>query len=199
LPPGTADLQLALLELSTSDGQECPVYLFDRIMHSGGLDGNSAAAQTVSFPALPADRLLRSDGGNFLWFLEWYGATGGTNVTATVSYLNGSAAAGSTTVTVNATCRQGTMLLIPPAAGDYIALPTGLQLSGTGTAGVGNFGFTCVRKIGVTPSNDGNGKAFVSDWNLTGLRQIPNNACLMLASLSTQTKAIAGRIVLSRG
>lgn len=175
--------------------------LFDRLAHMGGLSGTvyTPTAQTVNV-TLPANRGAKSDYSNVEWYLEWYGDTGSTGVTATITYTNQSdIGSKTTTVAMAATTRSSRMMLITPAAGDEIKSVQSVTLSAsTGTAG--SFGVTACIRIAEVPVANAALVTSMDAINL-GLPRIYDGSCLMFAMLcSTTTTGMAqGRLRLAQG
>lgn len=165
------------------------VLMYDRLLHIGGLDGTSVAAQTVG------GTLTRNTGGvgNQI-FIEIYTALGTTARTVTASYTNESGTAGRTTqaraiggTAGGANTDVNALLSLPLQAGD-----TGVQSvqsvtisATTGTAG--NFGVTVARPLAWIASNDTS--AVTSDFTVGpgGRPEIDTDACIAFALLSNST------------
>lgn len=173
--------------------------VFDRLGERGGLSGTVTTAQTVN-ASIPANRGAAINGSNVEWYLEWYTDTGGTAVTATITYTNQNDTTGlTTTVSLAATTRAGRMMLITPAAGDYIKSIQSVTLSAT-TGTAGSFGVTaCLRVAEIANGNI----QYISSMDAInlGLPRVYDNACLMLASLcsTTSTGIVQGRLILAQG
>lgn len=163
--------------------------LYDRLLHDGGLLGNTTSAQTVG------GALTRNTGGegNQIW-VEIYTLIGTTATTITASYTNQAGVSGRTTkpVAIGGTGnREGErMLPLPLQDGD-----TGVQsvqtvtLAAT-TATAGNFGITILKPIGIAiiaASGTGYWRDYVS--GLPGLPKIDPGACLTAAILMNSTTA----------
>lgn len=126
------------------------VGLYDRLVETGGLSGTVSTAQTVNSAALPT---RASGGAGVQLWIEWYTATGATQVTVTASYTNQSGTSGRTTPAINFQATPNTsgngheIQQLPLQAGD-----TGVQsvqsvtLSGT-TGTAGNFGITLLKPL----------------------------------------------------
>lgn len=199
---------LALLEAALSATNTLEIH--DRLCHMGGLSGTVATAQTVSvdFNSLLATnnlsaRIGDSNYSEVQWWLEWYTATGGTAVTATVNVTYNDGTTGNLTGAALAAARPaGFMLalnnLIPAAdSGKFIRGVNSVTLSAT-TGTAGNFGVTATRyRAGMlTPLANAR---FTSDWAQLGLPEIPNSSCLfplILYAVGTATTIRAtGKIV----
>ena len=186
--------------------------IHDRLMHMGGLSGTLTTVQTVDLDVnanLASGNLDKRKGdSNFSdiqWWLEWYTATGGTAVTATVSVTYNDGTTGNQrNVTLAATRRASQMVphngLIPSAAaGKYIRDVDTVTLSAT-TGTAGNFGVTATRPRMTMPLLVAN-KVEVFDWAALGLPEIFNSSCLFalqLASTST-TGTVRGGGKISHG
>lgn len=163
--------------------------LYDRLLHDGGLVGNSNAVQTVG------GTLTRNTGGegNQIW-VEIYTLIGTTATTITASYTNQAGVSGRTTkpVVIGGTGnREGErMLPLPLQDGDTgVQAVASVQLAAT-TATAGNIGINILKPLGIglIPSN---GVGYWRDYlaGLPGLPEIDTDACLALAFLSSGTVA----------
>ena len=185
--------------LSFSPANAGTAVLFDRLAAMGGLSGTSTSAQTVN-GSIPANRGAASNGSNVEWYLEWYTDTGSTAVTATITYTNQSDVSGrTTTVSVAATTRAGRMMLIVPAAGDYIKSIQSVTLSAS-TLTAGSFGVTVVRRLAEIPCSNVSVFPVLDAINL-GLPMVYDSSCLFLAVLcsTTSTGVAQGKVVLPQG
>lgn len=172
--------------ISSSPGS---LLLYDRLLHDGGLVGNSASPQTVG------GTLTRNTGGegNQIW-VEIYTLIGTTATTITASYTNQAGTSGRTTkpVAVGGTGNREAerMLPLPLQDGD-----TGVQsvqtitlAATTGTAG--NFGITILKPIGIaiiSASGTGYWRDYVA--GLPGMPKIDPDACMAAAILMNSTTA----------
>ena len=126
--------------------------LADRLVHMGGLSGTVATLQTVGLDLLtqsvPVARIGAMDYSSVQWFLEWFTATGGTAVTATVAVTYNDGTTGNlAAISLPATVSAGRMIpLIPAVAGKYIRGVTGVTLSAT-TGTAGSFGVCATRAL----------------------------------------------------
>ncbi len=177
---------------ATSNG----VALFDRLGHMGGLSGTVTTAQTVN-GTIPARGGYTPQ--DVEWYLEWYTDTGGTAVTATITYTNQNDVSGRTcTVSLAATRRAGTMLyILPSTSGDYIKSIQSVTLSAT-TGTAGSFGVTCCRRVHSTYAV-ANQPLMLDAMNL-GCPEIPDDACLFFQVLcsTTSTNSVYGAIDLGQ-
>ena len=142
--------------------------IIDRLVHMGGLDGTSVAAQTVSTSAL-----TRSTGGAMA-AVESYTGVGATQTTFTVSYTNQAGTAGQTSQPVlfgGAPAGRGTnagsFVNISLAAGDTAVQAVSTLTLAASTLTVGNFGVTLYKPISPwIPLSQGDATAGdpVLDW-----------------------------------
>ena len=170
--------------------------IHDRLMHRGGLNGTLTTAQTVDIDlnGVTADNMVARIGdsnySDVQWWLEWYTATGGTAVTATVAVTYNDGTTGTLSASLAATRPASFMLplngLIPSAAaGKFIRGVTSVTLSvTTGTAG--SFGVTATR-IRMSQSCPLANFKSSSDWAALGLPKIENSACLFPIALTSTT------------
>lgn len=161
--------------------------IHDRLAHQGGLNGTLTTAQTVNLDAsalsIPTARLGATDYSDLSWWLEWYTATGGTGVNATVNVTfvdNTTAALG--TIAIPATTGASraipiTNLLTGANLGKVIKAVNSVQLSAT-TGAAGNFGVTVSRQRTTMMCNVA-AKAEVFDFAMLGLPKIADDACLV--------------------
>jgi hypothetical protein len=181
--------------LATSVGiAATSLYLYDRLVHMGGLSGGVNSLQTISggitLTASAAAGRCDANGLNVEWFLEWYTATGVTGSVCTVTYTNQAGTAGqTTTVTLPASCPAGRLLSILPNSPDTsIKSIQSIQLvPSTGT--VGNIGITAAVRIVEVPGLPGASGTQINtfNWADLGLPQIVDNACLWLAMFTNST------------
>lgn len=169
------------------------VWAFDRVIHSGGLNGTLTTAQAVNTPALPT----RAPAAECDWYLEWYTDTGATVATANVAATYTDATNSVIAVVLTATMRAARKMQIPNPTGKIIASIQTVTLSvSTGTAG--NFGVTCVKRLPVAAkivaANVGDGKESM-------IRKIEADACLMLGMecSTTSTGQVTGALNLCEG
>lgn len=165
------------------------LYLYDRLLHNGGLSGTVITAQTVG------GTLTRNTGGigNQIW-VEIYTAVGTTATTITASYTNHLGTAGRTTI---ATVFGGTgfmeatrVIPLPLADGDrgVQAVASVTVLASTGTAG--SFGVTIARPLSIMPLGIvgvGSVRDFIA--GLPAIVEADLGACLALAWLPNGTAA----------
>lgn len=171
--------------------------IHDRLMHMGGLNGTLTTEQTVNLDVnanLASGNIDKRKGdSNFSdiqWWLEWYTATGGTAVTATVSVTYNDGTSGTLSAALAAARPASFMLplngLIPAAAaGKYIRDVDSVQLSAT-TGAAGSFGVTATRPRMTMPLLLAN-KMEVFDWAALGLPEVANSSCLFPVVLTNTT------------
>lgn len=206
---GDAKSYLGILEAMCSNtGSTLEIH--DRLMHMGGLSGTVTTAQTVNLDIsanLSTSNLdARKGDANYSdvqWWLEWYTATGGTAVTATVNVTyNDGTSANLTGVSLAATRPTSHMIplnnLIPAAdSGKFIRDVNTVTLSAT-TGTAGSFGVTATRYRAAVYAPVLNAR-FTADWAGLGLPEIPNSACLFCvqqtAATSTGAVRATGKIV----
>lgn len=173
--------------------------VLDRLVHTSGLVGNSAAVQAVNTVPLPAR--APAGGPGTIW-LEWYTSTGATSVNASASYTNQDGVAGRTTplISLGATRRVAEMIPLPLQSGDsgVLSVQSVTLSASTGTAG--NFGVTLARRIAEIPMVLGN-TGFTLDALDLGMPEIADDACLMMAWLvaGTATPWLLGSMNLIQG
>lgn len=154
---------------------------YDRKGANGGLSG------TVVTPTAQTVNSENAADANDEWFLEWYTDTGGTAVTATITYTNQSDVTGrTTTVSLAATRRAGMMLPILPAATDqWIKSIQSVTLSAT-TGTAGSFGVTLARRVAEVPVAVTNQVTVFDAINL-GLPSFRTNPCIFFANWPSTT------------
>lgn len=168
----------------------------DRLMHMGGLNGTLTTAQTVNLDLnanLATNNLtVRIGDANYSdvqWWLEWYTATGGTAVTATIAVTFNDGTTANLSASLTATRPAAFMLplngLNAANPGKYIRAVTSVTLSAT-TGTAGSFGVTATRPRAVVPLNIAN-KTEVLDWSMLGLANVPNSASLFMIQLTSTT------------
>jgi len=159
------------------------VSIWDRLVHSGGLDSTVITLNTINTPAI-----TRGDttGVGVIGFLECYVQLGGTGATATIIYTN-SAGVGSrtTTVAIPTTMRLGRLLpILPLQTGDIgIKSIESVQLSASTTV-AGNYGVVLARRICVIPIRNVN-QAISRVGLELGLPKIEAGACLWATVFTT--------------
>jgi len=160
--------------------QNSGVILFDRLVHTSGLNATLTTPQTVN-----SVTVTRPDGTgtNAMAFIENYVQIGTTNTTMTVSYTNQSGTAGQVSPAFTyglANFQVGHMVPIPLAAGDTgVRSVQSVTLAGT-TGSAGNFGITIARMVAWCPI-PGNTMMGPQDHFEIGLPAIQTGACLFIA------------------
>lgn len=180
------------------------VEVHDRLAHMGGLNGTLTTAQTVGidFSTLTTDNLANRIGdanySDIQWWLEWYTATGGTAVTATVAVTYNDGTTGTLSVSLAATRPASLMIplngYIPSAAsGKYIRAVTSVTLSAT-TGTAGSFGVTATRPRMAYSCPVANFMPPPADWAALGLPEIFNSSCLfpLVVCSTTSTGTVRG-------
>lgn len=157
------------------------VIIFDRLSHMGGLSGTSAGVQSVNL-FIPASRGILTDDTNAEWFVECYADMGVTSQNLTITYVNTASITHTVSLVIPGTMRTGRLFkIIPTVSGDVIASITSCQLSGS-TGSVGNFGFTCARKLTQTATSS-TADIDIEDFISCGAPIVPDNACLWITLL----------------
>lgn len=178
-------------------------FICDRLAHMGGLSGVSTSAQAANIDISTAagQGRCQADGSDVQWFLEWYTATGGTAVTATITYTNSANTTGrTTTVSLAATRPIACTLPIYPATSDSaIKSIQSVTLSAT-TGTAGNFGVTATKQLINFPLVIAN-TGIILDYAGTGLCIVNPNSHLMTQFIpaSTSTGAIFSNICFIKG
>ena len=205
-PTGLDKTYISKLSVGASNPGSYEVH--DRLAHMGGLSGLLTSSQSVGLSLVTlsstdniAARIISSDYSRVQWYLEWYVATGGALVTATVTYTNQSGTTGQTiSLGIPSTMAIGRMIPIIPNAGDSIRSIESIQLSAS-TGSTGNFGVTARvqrAELSVASTNYAN----VMDWTLTALPQIYDSSCIEFISGSnpiTSPSSPQGAITLIQG
>ena len=187
----------AYLEIATGNAA-MTMELHDRLANMGGLNGTLTTAQSVN---LDLNTLLATDNidtrkgdanySDVQWWLEWYTATGGTAVTATIVVTYNDGTTGNLSVLSLAGTRPASHMiplnsLIPSAqSGKFIRGIVSVTLSATsGTAG--NFGVTATRPRMTLSAPIANFK-FIADWAQLGLPEIYNSSAIFPIVLTSTT------------
>lgn len=174
-------------------------FLYDRLVHTSGLVGNSASAQTVNSVAVNRPD---STGEGAQIFLEVYTATGGSATTVTASYTNQAGTSGRTTIstTYPASMAARYSIQLPLQAGDTgVRSVESITLAAT-TGTAGNIGVTIARPVFAFPAGISQ-IAVNADFLVTGLAGIDDDACLFYYALppSTSAGALLGYLFLAQG
>ena len=194
----------AYLEIATSN-VAMTVELHDRLANMGGLNGTLTTAQSVNLDLntlLATDNIGKRKGdanySDVLWWLEWYTATGGTAVTATIAVTYNDGTTGNLSVLSLAGTRPASHMiplnsLIPSAqSGKFIRGIVSVTLSAT-TGTAGNFGVTVTRPRMTLSSPFANFK-FIADWAQLGLPEIYNSSAIfpIVFTSTTSTGTVRG-------
>lgn len=194
----------AYLEIATGNAA-MTMELHDRLANMGGLNGTLTTAQSVN---LDLNTLLATDNidtrkgdanySDVQWWLEWYTATGGTAVTATIAVTYNDGTTGNLSVLSLAAARPASHMiplnsLIPSAqSGKFIRGIVSVTLSAT-TGTAGNFGVTVTRPRMTLSSPFANFK-FIADWAQLGLPEIYNSSAIfpIVLTPTTSTGTVRG-------
>ena len=187
----------AYLEIATGNAA-MTMELHDRLANMGGLNGTLTTAQSVN---LDLNTLLSTDNINVRkgddnysdvqWWLEWYTATGGTAVTATIAVTYNDGTTGNLSALSLVGYRPASHMislnsLIPSAqSGKFIRGIVSVTLSAT-TGTAGNFGVTATRQRMALSSPIANYK-FIADWAQLGLPEIYNSSAIFPIVLTSTT------------
>ena len=187
----------AYLEIATGNAA-MTMELHDRLANMGGLNGTLTTAQSVNLDLstlLSTDNInVRKGDANYSdvqWWLEWYTATGGTAVTATIAVTYNDGTTGNLSALSLASSRPASHMipinsLIPSAqSGKFIRGIVSVTLSAT-TGTAGNFGVTVTRPRMTLSSPFANFK-FIADWAQLGLPEIYNSSAIFPIVLTSTT------------
>ena len=187
----------AYLEIATGNAA-MTMELHDRLANMGGLNGTLTTAQSVNLDLntlLATDNIDKRKGdanySDVQWWLEWYTATGGTAVTATIAVTYNDGTTGNLSVLSLAATRPASHMiplnsLIPSAqSGKFIRGIVSVTLSAT-TGTAGNFGVTVTRPRMTLSSPFANFK-FIADWAQLGLPEIYNSSAIFPIVLTSTT------------
>lgn len=185
--------------ISTASTVAGSLILYDRLMHMSGLNGTLTGTNNITTqPALT--RFTTGDGVE-LWG-EIYTPIGATGATLTATYTNQAGTGSRTATYVHPANAESTGQMFPMTlqSGDYGVRSVqsyGWSVS-TGTAG--SFGFTLVKRIVSVPLQTQNVVA-VGDAFSTGLREVPDDACLafMVQCSATSMGIISGDLTIAKG
>lgn len=191
-PGGGREKWLMSASLATVSSSVAHLFLYDRLLTIGSLDGTVTTAQTVG------GSLTRHTGGagNQIW-IEIYSAVGTTARTITASYTNQAGTSGRTTQATIFGGSTGTvgnddraMIQLPLQAGD-----TGVQAvasvtisATTGTAG--NFGVTVASPIAFLAFDENGGAVRNFATGMPGLPEVEAGACLATALFAITTTEV---------
>lgn len=194
----------AYLEIATGNAA-MTMELHDRLANMGGLNGTLTTAQSVNLDLstlLSTNNInVRKGDANYSdvqWWLEWYTATGGTAVTATIVVTYNDGTTGNLSVLSLAGSRPASHMiplnsLIPSAqSGKFIRGIVSVTLSAT-TGTAGNFGVTATRPRMTLSSPIANFK-FIADWAQLGLPEIYNSSAIfpIVLTPTTSTGTVRG-------
>ena len=194
----------AYLEIATGNAA-MTMELHDRLANMGGLNGTLTTAQSVNLDLstlLSTDNInVRKGDANYSdvqWWLEWYTATGGAVVTATIVVTYNDGTTGNLSVLTLAPTRPASHMiplnsLIPSAqSGKFIRGIVSVTLSAT-TGTAGNFGVTATRPRMTLSSPIANFK-FIADWAQLGLPEIYNSSAIfpIVLTPTTSTGTVRG-------
>ena len=187
----------AYLEIATGNAA-MTMELHDRLASKGGLNGTLTTAQSVDLDLstlLSTDNInVRKGDANYSdvqWWLEWYTATGGTIVTATIAVTYNDGTTGNLNALPLAATRPASHMipinsLIPSAqSGKFIRGIVSVTLSAT-TGTAGNFGVTATRPRMTLSAPIANHK-FIADWAQLGLPEIYNSSAIFPIVLTSTT------------
>jgi hypothetical protein len=173
--------------------------IHDRLAHNGGLVLNVITSQTTNLPmdvltlAVPAARYSDANYSDLNWWLEMYADGGATASNATINVTYSDATTGNLNVlAVGGTLRAGMLLSLDglrpvDKQAVYIRGINSVILSAS-TAVAGNFGFTATRLRCAVQMPVANYQT-KEDWASLGLPEVPNDACLMLMTMSASTSS----------
>lgn len=197
-PGGGREKWLMNASMVTVPGSTAGVFLYDRLLHIGSLDGTVATAQTVG------GSITRHTGGagNQIW-VEIYTAIGSTARTITASYTNQAGTASRTTQAVLFGASAGnpgndTNLLInlPLQAGDSgVRSVQSVTISAT-TGTAGNFGVNIAYPIAFVAFDESGGVNRNFATGMPGLTAVEAGACIASAvfAISTTEAAVYGAL-----
>ncbi len=157
--------------------------LYDRLVHTSGLNGTLLTAQTINSAALSR----YTDGVGVEAWLEIYTALGITSRTATISYTNQSGTAGRTGTCLTGTSAPiGRMIPFALQAGDtgVRSVETLTLSASTGTAG--DFGITLLKRIADIPASSTTTYLPRDAFDL-GLPEIVDDACMAFMAFTGAT------------
>ncbi|MFH1640457.1 MAG: hypothetical protein ABIA66_00700 [Candidatus Omnitrophota bacterium] len=199
-PPSAANT-LYFAQLQFQNTVAHGVLFMDRVVHNGGLVGNSTAPVTLDF-TIPTGRLLASGGTNARWFAEIYTDIGTTATTLTVNCTKSDGASVDIALAFGGASpanRAGRLFPILPS-GDYsiAALNTARLTASTLTAG--SYGFVLSKLItGVWGGIANVGTAW--DFAQLNLPILASNSCcwMVLQAGNATTGTIQGTATFVEG
>jgi hypothetical protein len=171
--------------------------LYDRLWHNSTISATSISAQNITQPALTRF----TDGAGVELWGEVYTATGATASTLTVSYTDQDGTTGNSATYAHPAnaLTLGQMFPFVLASGDYGVRAVASATFSVST-GAGSIGLTLVKRLVTIPLPQVN-VAAVYDAFSTGLREIPDDACLamMVQCTATNTGQINGELTIAKG
>lgn len=184
--------------ISASSTVAGTLILYDRLWHNSGLSGTVTTAQTFTQPALTRF----TDGKGVELWAEFYSAIGATGATLTATYTDqdGNASNSATYVHPANAETVGQMVPLTLAAGDY-GVRSVQQVTWSISTGVaGNFGLVLMKRIATIPLQTLN-VAAVGNAFSTGLREIPDDACLafQVQCSAASMGIISGDLTIAKG
>jgi hypothetical protein len=179
-------------------------YVYDRILHNGGLVANSTASTALAGVDISgiSDRYIATDASNIHWWAEIYTDIGTTGGLITFTYTSPTATSQSATVTIGGSSplnQDSRAFRIIPAAGHPIVSIQSFRFT-TSTGTAGSWGIVASRQL--TTVNMGQIYIGVDrDFAGVGLPKVGQNACIYFVILSSTTSsgAIDGRVQLIQG
>lgn len=157
--------------------------IYDRLWSCSGM-GFAASTYTITTPgSLPAR--VTDNGAGCEAFIEQFVAAGAASGTAVLNYTNAAGSNVSATIAAVASAPVAGQIQRFPFT-DGIRSATSVVTSATWTSG--SFGLTIARRLLDIPCPVAN-VATVLNWAQTALREVPVDACLMLALIPTATTA----------
>lgn len=173
--------------------------LTDRLAHMGGLSGTTTSSQTVGVDVSSlTTRIGASDYSEVEWWLEWYTGSGGSSVSATVTYTNAAGTAGrTTTVTIPSSPLAGRLVKIVGSSGEKIKSIQSISHASTGTANT--YGVTASKIIASLSTHDADTRMVHYSPADTLLAKIPNGAALnfhvMASASATSAFTFYARVI----
>lgn len=191
-----SDLTGYIANLSICGSISHQFYLYDRLMHLGGLLGTASGATalvdcTVSTLSYLSTRGGRDDYSEIEWWLDIYSDIGTTARVITFTYTGPSASGqtctlsygGSSPLNQNDRCFR----IIPATGGSAIvSIQSFSPAASTGTAG--SWGITASRKLTMNTMGQVNvGMSY--DFAGVGMPKVYNNSCIEMRILSSSTSS----------
>lgn len=173
--------------------------IYDRLFHSSGL---SATTTTPGTALTPAALTRNTNGHGVEVWLEQYGAftvTSAATLTFDYTDQDGNTAQVGTIAKAAVAGVNGTMYPAQLAVGDYgVRAVTNYFWSATQTAGT--WGFTMMKRVCTIPLQTNN-KPEIFDAISTGIREVPDDACLafMIQCSTPSMGIISGELTIAKG